>query len=271
MAFKKAAPAKKAAEKKSAPEKPATRKAAPSGKSSWFSRGIGATEKETARQADVREALSRSRRLFIPPATGQKKEVTKRVIYLDESLDDMFNVKEHGYFYKKGSGKPPVFKTCLDQEGGECPHDEGGNKGSFTSFLSIINTSSWTDKNNKEHSNNKELHPFKVDQFALFRRAVEKASKGKKAKLRGMVFDVVRLQGDKSHPTGDTFEYVETLDLRNPKDLAKYNLKGVDLKPIDYMTDLAPQDWEAAEAWLKTSGFGGGGSGKKEQEEEVPY
>jgi hypothetical protein len=262
---------KKATPSKATPKAPAARKAAPppntDGKASWFNKGTEAGNRELERQARNRELMGRTRRFFIPKPTRQEG-ASKVVILLDDSLDSLISVREHGYFPEKG--KPPVFFTCLDGSGAAvCPDCEGRDKTSFTAFLSLFNTSEWTDKQNKAHRNQKELFPMKADQLALFRRMVEKNG----GKTRGMVVEVFRTNADKSHPTGDSFEFVEKIDFRSKQHLDKYNLyddkrKPLDSTPINYLEELKPETEEERRTWLNANGFEGGGA---ETEDQIPY
>jgi hypothetical protein len=91
------------------------------------------------------------------------------------------------------------------------------------------------------------------------------------------VIEIFRGNGDKSHPSGDSFEFKERIDFRNPKHLQKYALyddknKPLDFTPVDYLTELAPDTEKAAKEWLRSYGFEGGqSSAAADNEETVPY
>lgn len=265
------APAKKASASAAMSKKaPSESKGTPSAKKDWFQRGAGAVDQELSRQATQREQMSKTKRFYIKkPKTSDGD--SRVLIFLDDTVDDdIVTIREHSL--NLDDVNYPVFKTCLHGAYDSCAYHDAGNKASFTAFLSAINTHEFTTKKGKTYRNVKELFPLKADQLAIFKRALVK--KGLK-KLRGVVMDVFRGNGDKSFVSGDQFDVIEVIDFKNPAHLKKYNLfdpetkKPLDFSPINYEKELAPETEEEARTFCRQNKIGSGE--KPESEDSIAY
>lgn len=171
--------------------------------------------------------------------------------------------KNHRFFLKKGESRKIIFLTngddspciwehevlvdgryqtvtCLKSaEGQQCPLCEqaekiGKGRRYSAMFFTILDTTEWTDKGGKTHSNEKKMLVAKKDIVSKIKRKKEKLEKDGSS-LRGAVFEVFRSNSDKSPRVGDEFEFSGVVNLE------EYAAKhGCDITNFDYYDMLKP-------------------------------
>lgn len=166
-------------------------------------------------------------RFWLPPETSAK------IIFLD---DNPPIIEEHQL---KLNGDWKNWFTCLRMLGEPCPLCDTLQDNPYTvGFYTIIDTTSWTDKNGKEHKNERKLFAAKFKTLQQLKRL-----SAKRGNLAGCVFDVYR--GTKDDPnTGNQFDFEGRLEKEQVKALNE------DITPFDYATLIAPKSMAELRALL---------------------
>lgn len=148
-----------------------------------------------------------------------EKGEEKKIVFLD-SLQSIPSIYEHSFRWGKRYG---ATLTCLKMMGLDCPFCEFADEKDDYQLrryhctpLTIIDLSTYTDKQGKKHVNVKKLFPAKESTRELIIRAGKKLQdQGKDLHLA--TFEVFRPNKDKSIRVGENFTYVE----HQPKDFVE--------------------------------------------------
>lgn len=134
-----------------------------------------------------------------------------------------------------------------------CPICDSGETPALVVAFTIVDHSEYTDKNGKLHRHNKSLFVCKRDTFKRLQKIAQK-----RGGLAGITFDVSRT-GDKSAAVGSDFDFVDKINLADPKAVrAQAKEWGLDdLQPINYEEVFVYRDAKTLRAEF---GFGGAGS-----------
>lgn len=203
--------------------------------------------KKADAEAEAKKAASENKvnRFWMPQDTeGQ-------ITFLDGDVDaeGVLNANSYWEHQLKLNGHFRNWFPCTQLEE-VCPICEGGEQAALVTVFTVIDHKPYTDKNGKEHKNQKRLFACKRE---VYRRLQKLAAKHKG--LKGITFDVSR-GGDKSPNCGDTFDFAEK---RSVVDLAKaLGMKSADLAPLDYDELIVYRDAKA----LRKMGFGAEGGNK---------
>lgn len=249
---------------------------------SWFESGYESVGAEVRRRDKQQEEWKNQVKRFWMPVEDEKthKPVVAQFVFIDGIP---FTYREHNFFID-GSWKH--WKTCMIGTGHECVYDAASNKNYFVGAYTVIDTRSWTAKDGTVHQNEVVLYPAKGDALKALRILAD--SRG--GDLAGCVFNVSR-SGDKSPNMGNVFDFQERLPVRkikirmtgfgereitvldtlNAAVAKRFGVKqGVQLKPYDYASILAPLSREDALAWMGAQNIQAG-SGGTESSQEVAY
>jgi len=229
---------------------------------SWLKRGAEAHKAIDKIKADAdrrKEAAGKGRRFRM------KKGDETQITFLDGSLlpDNRLDAPtfwEHER-WPQGSSFPEYFvcvkefEACpvcddVDRERQANPNGKGEKGSSLVHAFTIVDHTTWSDKNGKEHAHQKSLFICKGMVFERLQKIAQK-----RGGLTGCTFDVSR-EGDMSARVGSDFDFVEKLDLTDAK-MCKAQAKAwglEDLKPTDYDTVFEFRDAKE----LRKLGFGSG-------------
>jgi len=224
-------------------------------KGKWFGRGYDEADKAASSSAVFK-------RFFLKP--GEERQI----VFLDE---EPFVFWEHNVMI---DGDWRNFVTCLAGME-QCPCCERGISRYFIGAYSIIDMTGWTDRDGKQHKNEKRLLLAKRDNIKRLKRAKDRYSGLTKA-----VFSVYRTS-PKAFVIGDDWNFI-----RKMEDI-KAEL-GIDPTPYDYEEEFQPKTREAIIALNPQpniySGKGGGrrppaddsepqggGFEQPEPEEDIPF
>lgn len=233
--------------KSAEPPKPPARSAKTG--SGWFSEGYDASEEVVRRSEQAAASSKGPRRFWLKPGTDDSP-----VLFV---TGKPFVIREHEY--KIGdSWKNRQHFTCLQGTGATCPFCEGGNKSYNVGMYTWADLTEY-DFQGKTYKNQIRIAPAKAAALKI----LNKIAKKRGDDLTGCVFNVSRT-GDKTSSIGDMFEFVERINLNDPKALKKYGFTETP-KPINYREVLQPLSREEALEWLK------GSSQAQASDEEVPY
>jgi hypothetical protein len=131
------------------------------------------------------------------------------------------------------------FYVCTGSEDEPCPICEEGKTPSMVAAFTVIDHTPYTDREGKEHKDQKMLLVAKrTTQQVLEAVAVKRGG------LAGVTFDIMRVDEDQSPAVGSMFDFIEKHDIE--KVIKKYGA------PYDYEKDLAYKTPEQ----LRAEGFG---------------
>lgn len=160
-------------------------------------------DKELEKQKKKREA-ARNRtyaplRFYVP--VGE----TKEIVILDDKPE--FFLYEHNTKFTEGKrrGRWGNHLICID-EWANCPVCEEYGDPSYVMFLSVLDFTPYTDKNNVRHEYSRKLLAIKPAQQKKFLRKYEK-----EGTLRGATFECSR-DGDKDAAIGNDIEHTGWMD-----------------------------------------------------------
>jgi hypothetical protein len=192
----------------------------------WFQTGKKGwdTAKEEDAAAQARREAKGPRRLWL------KGDTACKVTLLD---NPEFFLWEHNL---RIGGKFFNYVTCLKQTD-TCPPCEDGDQPSFVCVATVINHRKYTDKQQKEHVNEKQLVVFK----GRARQRIAKQLERRDGDLKYCVYEFSRGSGATECSTGEDFEFLKRL---TKSDVLKLAPKGAGedwLQPFDYEELLAPK------------------------------
>lgn len=252
-------------------------------KASWYSTGSKGVEQERAR----REAAMKPRRMWLKQGSSAK------LIFLH---DEPFNINEYQWFMNSSWQN---WATMSEETAVDTLFREKGMNPSFTSMWTVVNCTSWIDKQDKEHNHVLQYLPAKetIAEQILRRR-------DKQGGLKGRLFEATRNEGGKTSNIGDDYQFEKDVDLDKVLEYANWNNQkfidmvnqgnedegkaafvkskfqvevtdgkiGSVLVPFNYFDLLAPPSEKEARlllAGVKSGGRGGssGGAG----EDEIPF
>lgn len=149
--------------------------------------------------------------------------------------------KEHSF--SKRDTRAPGFATCWRGTGEDCPLCDAGLRPYDAWPFTIIQIKpTWTDKEGKEHGNQKKLLVVKKEMMQRVLRFIEQ-----REGLTGTLWDIHR-SGKRSYTVGDDWQHKEKIE-GGREALAKH--LGVDaerVEPLDYMELLRPKTLEELQA-----------------------
>lgn len=187
---------------------------------SWYQRGFGG---EPMKPQSIGYKEGQPRRVWL------KRDTSKELTFLD---DAPFVFVEHCFNYKNSWNN---YETCIAPMGKICALDDLDNCNcSEVAAFSVIDKSSYKDKNGKEHKNEKRLYVVKKGAWEKLERRV-KDLRDKGLSLKGATFKVFRGQDSKAPASGDDFEYQGHVDLSKVKDPEK-------VAPFDYLEIFKPDE-----------------------------
>lgn len=197
---------------------------------SWFQRGEEgkkrAAEEDAATQAR-REQRGGPRRFWL------KNDTSAKVTYLD--TPDVFlhehNLKLAGKFYN--------YFTCL-KDIDTCPICEDGDQPSYIVAATIIDHRKYTDKDGKEHVNQKKLIVFK----GRARQRIMKKIERRDGDIKYCAYEMSRGSSGTECSTGEDFEFIKQLTKAQLMQLAPKGETEDWLKPLDYEEIFKPKTAE---------------------------
>ena len=177
-----------------------------------------------------------------PKPKGQKRMWRFRMEYNEEKtvqLCDTHPARFHEHTWKEvnsyGRTDWSVTATCIAHasdvpDPAACPLCKAEIRRQYVGMLTVIQHTPWTDKEGKQHPNDKQIMACKTDDMRRFKRQCEKRD----GDLAGAVYEVHRSEGQMSSRIGDEWEFVGIQGF--PTD--------VDATPFDYAALFAPKSVE---------------------------
>ncbi len=181
-------------------------KKAGGGKPSWLMGGAKAKSvaDEHAQAAEDRKAdRDKLWRFYLKPEAGSRIFFLNGGIVTEGEEKGSFDVDfiEEHKVTSPGS-KVPSFYVCVGRTE-TCPLCEAGNFASFVGLFGIIDTTTYTDRNGKEHKNRKRIFAAKGQTIKkLAKKAMQNGGS-----LEGLILDVSR-SDNRSATVGDDFDIV---------------------------------------------------------------
>ncbi len=181
-------------------------------------------EKLEADQRKLARDANRVLRFYIKP--GDERTIT----FLDGALDADGDVEDVCYYehsVQTQQGYPKFVCTAgydEDGEDGSCPLCDSGNQSYFATVFTVLDHTTWVDRDGKSHEGTVMLFVAKPQTAEKLRKKAKKYGG-----LKGATFEVSRV-GKKSAAVGDDFDYMETNTLKKVQ-LAFPALK---IQPLDY-------------------------------------
>lgn len=149
--------------------------------------------------------------------------------------------REHSF--NRRDTRAPGFATCSQGTGRDCPLCEAGLRPYDAWPFTIIQIKpTWTDKEGKEHGNQKKLMVVKKEMMQRVLRFIEK-----REGLAGTVWEVHR-SGKKSYTVGDSWDFERKVE-GGREGLAKHlEVDAERVAPLNYRDLLKPKTLEELEA-----------------------
>ena len=170
-----------------------------------------------------------------------KRGGERRVTFLDGVLDndgelEMVTYYEHNLYM---NGHWRNFFVCAGTEEEPCPICEEGKQPSMVAAFTVIDHTPYTDRNGKEHGDQKMLLVAKRQTQQIL-----EAIAVKRGGLAGVTFDIMRVDEDQSPAVGTMFDFIEKREIADV--ITAYG------PPIDYEKEL---NYKTADQ-LRKAGFG---------------
>lgn len=202
----------------------------------WFNTGKSA--EEAAHKSGGGGGDYSSFRFFLKPND------TAVIAFCDgdnSEAEPIGHYREHSF--SRRDTRAPGFATCSKGTGEDCPLCKAGLRAYDAWPFTIVQISpTWTDKEDKEHGNQKKLMVVKKEMMKRVLRLIEK-----KDGLTGSIWEVHR-SGKKSYTVGDSWDFEKKID-GGREGLAKHlKIEEGNVEPLDYMELLKPKTLEELEA-----------------------
>jgi|WetSurMetagenome_2_1015567.scaffolds.fasta_scaffold103231_2 hypothetical protein len=224
----------------------------------WYSTGKAGWKraKEEDAAAKARREQRGPRRFWLD------YDKSAKIVFLD--TPDFF-VHEHNL---KIGGKYFNYATCL-REIDTCPPCDEGDNPSYIVAGTIINLTPWTDKEGKEHKNEKQLFVAKGRARQRLMKQIERRG----GELTGCVYEMSRGNSTTECSTGEDFEYIKTVKkLSDLLKAAPVDKKGQPdptfIEPFNYAEIFAPKTSAELRAMLGLSAPVGSEEDEDNEEEE---
>jgi len=173
-----------------------------------------------------------------------KQGSTRKIIFLTEDPVILF---EHQVYIPGGGYHYATCLRPLDIPCALCDYaddNSGQAKRSRVAVFSIIDTTTYVDKAEKEHSNIKKLLMAKKGTFELLKRRQLKIREAGHPGLQYALVEAYRTNKDKSPAVGDEFEYIKHVDPTTLEDTEEF----------DWQTLLAPDQDKTRNVLRKLTG-----------------
>lgn len=155
--------------------------------------------------------------------------------------------REHSF--NRNNSRAPGFATCAKGTGMACALCDAGLKPYDAWPFTIIQIKPiWTDKEGKEHGNQKKLMVVKKEMMQRVLRFIEQ-----REGLAGTVWDVHR-SGKRSYTVGDDWQFKHKIEggrsglPKHLTDATEFPVKDEDVSPLNYMELLKPKTLEELQA-----------------------
>ena len=226
---------------------------------SWYQKG-----KAGAKRAGEMDAAAQARRDAKGPLRFWLETSSEaKVTFLD---NPQFFLSEHNL---KLGGKWHNFFTCI-QELDTCPLCESGDNPGYVVVGTVINHKTFTDRDGKEHKNQKMLFVGKGKARQKLLKQIERREED----LKFCVYLMSRGPGSTECATGEDFEYLKRLTKTQLKKLIPEGEKEDWLEPFDYEKIFEPKSAEelrkivGGAAPVGSEEENGDGNGKEEKKGE---
>lgn len=159
----------------------------------------------------------------------------------------VINYREHSF--KRSGTNVPGFATCSRGTGVDCPFCKAGLAPYDAWPFTIIQIKpTWTDRDGKEHGNQKKLMVVKKEMMKRVLRFIEK-----REGLAGTVWEVHR-SGKLSYTVGDSWDFERKIEggheglAKHLTEATEFPVTAEDAEPLDYETLLAPKTLDELQA-----------------------
>jgi hypothetical protein len=204
----------------------AGKKDADKGKKTWFAKGKEGAERSKQVDAETQAKFEQSgiRRLWLENDTSAK------FTFLD---NPEFFMHEHNL--KIGKSYHNYF-TCI-KDFDTCPLCESGDNPSYVVVGTIINHAKWKDKDEVEHTNQKQLAVFRGRARQKILKQIEK----REGDLTYCVYEASRGSISTECSTGEDFEFLKRLTKAQVKMLVPEGEKEEWIEPYNYEELFKPK------------------------------